>query len=534
MTDYRRPDLDLWEEEDDVEDARPTIVAERPKNQPPELPEEATNARLRPVKESTARITTGPSAKVIPPGDETTSVRMPPLPTVARGALPPMRPPTTPFALPTPAAVARADKSAPSKLPVAEPTASTLARADKSAPKKLPERELPPAAFARADKSAPSKLPTPEATLESLDRAEDAVAKSEERGASTHDQERAPRESGEVLRNSEISALQVADEKHDEDAKAELSAQDEGEVVSGDEVEEVVTAKKVEPAFPMPLPVPRDRDVTERISFPAVQESIAPTAHTVPPKQREKRELGAWQLGVAALALIAGGLGVSTLRKALDGSDAVAISAQREATTRGAANVEAKPQAASQPVRAPEPAETTMSSSQPEQEEHAPEPVAAAEPVAPGPLPVPPSQPAAVPVKTQASAEKGAVAKAEPRRARVAPATTAAEASESEEESAEEQPAATKEGGLPAKPSREQVSEVLNALVPELQKCVGDRGGDAEVTLTVRSAGLVSYSVVGGQYAGTPEGSCIARAVKAAKFPAFSEPTLRITYPFRL
>ena len=30
MTDFRRPDLDLWDEEDDADDARPTIVAERP------------------------------------------------------------------------------------------------------------------------------------------------------------------------------------------------------------------------------------------------------------------------------------------------------------------------------------------------------------------------------------------------------------------------------------------------------------------------------------------------------------------------
>jgi hypothetical protein len=63
---------------------------------------------------------------------------------------------------------------------------------------------------------------------------------------------------------------------------------------------------------------------------------------------------------------------------------------------------------------------------------------------------------------------------------------------------------------------------------------VGDRHGVAEVTLTVRPAGFVSYAVVSGAYAGTSEGSCIARAVRAAKFPAFSDPTLRVTYPFEL
>jgi hypothetical protein len=88
--------------------------------------------------------------------------------------------------------------------------------------------------------------------------------------------------------------------------------------------------------------------------------------------------------------------------------------------------------------------------------------------------------------------------------------------------------------GLPAQPSRDQVSAALNAVVPALQKCVGDRHDTADVTLTVRPGGFVSYAVVSGAYAGSTEGSCIARAVKAAKFPAFSDPSVRITYPFQL
>ena len=52
--------------------------------------------------------------------------------------------------------------------------------------------------------------------------------------------------------------------------------------------------------------------------------------------------------------------------------------------------------------------------------------------------------------------------------------------------------------------------------------------------MIVRSRGVVSYAMVSGSFAGTPEGSCIARSVKLAKFPAFSDPSVRVNYPFEL
>ena len=58
--------------------------------------------------------------------------------------------------------------------------------------------------------------------------------------------------------------------------------------------------------------------------------------------------------------------------------------------------------------------------------------------------------------------------------------------------------------------------------------------GVATVTLTVRGSGQVSHALVGGTFAGTPQGSCIARAVKLARFPSFSDDSVRITYPFQL
>jgi hypothetical protein len=96
--------------------------------------------------------------------------------------------------------------------------------------------------------------------------------------------------------------------------------------------------------------------------------------------------------------------------------------------------------------------------------------------------------------------------------------------------SAPAQPAAD----LPAQPSREVVVNVMNGMLPKLQACVGDKHGAAHVTLTVRSTGNVTYALVGGVFAGTAEGSCIAREIKTAEFPAFTDPSIRVAYPLQL
>ncbi|HKO92573.1 MAG TPA: hypothetical protein VJU61_15565, partial [Polyangiaceae bacterium] len=52
MTDFRRPDLDLWEEED-ADDARPTIVAERPTAEQPDVRSRAADGSGRVPRAST-------------------------------------------------------------------------------------------------------------------------------------------------------------------------------------------------------------------------------------------------------------------------------------------------------------------------------------------------------------------------------------------------------------------------------------------------------------------------------------------------
>ena len=87
---------------------------------------------------------------------------------------------------------------------------------------------------------------------------------------------------------------------------------------------------------------------------------------------------------------------------------------------------------------------------------------------------------------------------------------------------------------MPAQPSRDQVVAAMNSVLPGIKECVGDKHGTADVTVTVRSAGFVSYAIVGGTFVGTPEGSCIAKVVRDARFPTFTDPFIRVTYPYQL
>jgi hypothetical protein len=74
----------------------------------------------------------------------------------------------------------------------------------------------------------------------------------------------------------------------------------------------------------------------------------------------------------------------------------------------------------------------------------------------------------------------------------------------------------------------------MNALTPELRACVGDQHGVADVTLTVRAAGVVSHALVEGPFAGSSEGSCIARALRTVKLPASSYAVSHVEYPIQL
>jgi hypothetical protein len=83
-------------------------------------------------------------------------------------------------------------------------------------------------------------------------------------------------------------------------------------------------------------------------------------------------------------------------------------------------------------------------------------------------------------------------------------------------------------------PSRESVKAAMERVFPEVRACVRGKRGVAEVVLKVKNTGRVSHAVVGGDFTGTPEGSCIARVVRKVRLPAFLRPSFTLVYPFSL
>jgi hypothetical protein len=84
------------------------------------------------------------------------------------------------------------------------------------------------------------------------------------------------------------------------------------------------------------------------------------------------------------------------------------------------------------------------------------------------------------------------------------------------------------------KPTRDDVQTALEAVRPAVVACAPGKRGTAQVDLIVAGTGIPTRAVIGGDFAGTPEGSCMARAVRGAKFPTFSQPTFRVIYHFAL
>lgn len=94
---------------------------------------------------------------------------------------------------------------------------------------------------------------------------------------------------------------------------------------------------------------------------------------------------------------------------------------------------------------------------------------------------------------------------------------------------------AAADSSLPETPPRAAVQSALNAVQGAVSACGQGQHGMATVAITVSgSTGRVTGANVTGQFAGTPVGSCVARAVRGATFPRFQRATMIINYPFRI
>jgi hypothetical protein len=94
--------------------------------------------------------------------------------------------------------------------------------------------------------------------------------------------------------------------------------------------------------------------------------------------------------------------------------------------------------------------------------------------------------------------------------------------------------AVTANEDLPAQPTREQIKEALSAVRPALEACSANSHGTMFANLNITGSGRVSYSNIEGAFAGSTEGSCMARALRTAEFPRFASASLKVRYPFVL
>lgn len=104
-------------------------------------------------------------------------------------------------------------------------------------------------------------------------------------------------------------------------------------------------------------------------------------------------------------------------------------------------------------------------------------------------------------------------------------------------EAAPAAPAAVESGevaNLPELPTREAVTLGFEKIRDQISSCAAGKHGIVTLNATIVGAGRLSGVLVDGVFKGTPEGSCMARAARAASFPPFSQSTLKVSYPISI
>jgi predicted Zn finger-like uncharacterized protein len=95
--------------------------------------------------------------------------------------------------------------------------------------------------------------------------------------------------------------------------------------------------------------------------------------------------------------------------------------------------------------------------------------------------------------------------------------------------------AAGGDSSLPDTPPRDGVLSALRSVQGAVSGCGGGQHGVANTTITVAGAtGRVTNANVTGQFAGTPVGTCVARAVRGARFPRFRRANFQVSFPYRI
>ena len=88
---------------------------------------------------------------------------------------------------------------------------------------------------------------------------------------------------------------------------------------------------------------------------------------------------------------------------------------------------------------------------------------------------------------------------------------------------------------LPDHLNRAQVQGGMNRVAAAVRRCGAGQSGTVMVNVVISgSTGRVTSANVTGNFAGTPVGSCAARAVRGASFPRFQQSSLSVRYPFQV
>lgn len=87
---------------------------------------------------------------------------------------------------------------------------------------------------------------------------------------------------------------------------------------------------------------------------------------------------------------------------------------------------------------------------------------------------------------------------------------------------------------LPEAPSRDAIVAGFNSVRQEVLACANGSGGVAPIEATIVGNGRITHATVGGYYQGTPQGSCIARALRTARFAPFSGESIKVAFPYTL
>ncbi|MGC4091422.1 MAG: hypothetical protein QM756_26790 [Polyangiaceae bacterium] len=137
---------------------------------------------------------------------------------------------------------------------------------------------------------------------------------------------------------------------------------------------------------------------------------------------------------------------------------------------------------------------------------------------------------------TKASARKAAAEASESSASSESPSSDTTSPAPEKTVLAEDPPAPPKGNASDPEFNREAAAQGLGDAASRVESCrsVGAATGSGQATVTFAPSGHVSATNIGGEFAGTTVGACIARLFRAVTVPAFSGESVTVSKRFSL